>query len=235
MLRPSCLIALGFMIPASVAVISCTGSPGDAFDTAQWSDEAQVEAGVRRGMADGLVADEVLIGRTRAEVVAMLGEPPPTEYFRNWDLVYWLGPERGFISIDSEWLVVRLSPESSGRAGSDRHRLILASPADRLRSAVPPAANSGTHRANARVLTSISDSPSPEAAEPVLSENSNGRKSRDLRRLLISGTNARLDPSSTPPRHLLRVGHPQPGPGHRLPRRGETACSRSNSAGAACD
>jgi hypothetical protein len=33
--------------------------------------------------------------------------PPPSEYFREYDYVYWLGPERGFVSIDSEWLVVR--------------------------------------------------------------------------------------------------------------------------------
>ena len=41
----------------------------------------------------------------------MLGEPPHTGYFKDWDLVYWLGRERGFISIDSEWLVVRLDPK----------------------------------------------------------------------------------------------------------------------------
>lgn len=38
----------------------------------------------------------------------MLGKPPATDYFSDWDLVYWLGPERGFLSIDSEWLVVKL-------------------------------------------------------------------------------------------------------------------------------
>jgi hypothetical protein len=29
--------------------------------------------------------------------------------------VYWLGPERGLVSVDSEWLVVRLRPD--GRVG----------------------------------------------------------------------------------------------------------------------
>ena len=48
----------------------------------------------------------------------MLGEPPETEYFRDWDLVYWLGPERGFMSIDSEWLVLRL--HENGRAAECR-------------------------------------------------------------------------------------------------------------------
>ncbi len=41
----------------------------------------------------------------------MLGEPPSTGYFSDWDLVYRLGMERGFISIDSEWLVTRLGPD----------------------------------------------------------------------------------------------------------------------------
>lgn len=39
------------------------------------------------------------------------GSRPGSGYYREWDLVYWLGPERGFYSIDSEWLVVRLGPE----------------------------------------------------------------------------------------------------------------------------
>jgi hypothetical protein len=40
--------------------------------------------------------------------VALLGEPPKTEYFKEFDLVYYLGPERGFMGIDSEWLVLKL-------------------------------------------------------------------------------------------------------------------------------
>jgi len=51
-------------------------------------------------------------------VVDLLGEPPPTEYFKGWDLVYRLGMERGFISIDSEWLVLRLAP--GGRVAEAR-------------------------------------------------------------------------------------------------------------------
>lgn len=63
----------------------------------------------RHRMADGLVKSEVLLGKTRTEIEAMLGPPPTTDYFKSFDLVYWLGPERGYIRIDSEWLVVRLS------------------------------------------------------------------------------------------------------------------------------
>ena len=62
----------------------------------------------RHRMADWLVRSNRLLGQRRADVVALLGEPPPTEYFKEWDMVYLLGAERGFISIDSEWLVLRL-------------------------------------------------------------------------------------------------------------------------------
>lgn len=85
--------------------------PGNAFDPIAWQDEIQVKAGLRLGMADRLIARGTFQGKTRAEVVQLLGEPPPTDYFHNWDLVYWLGPERGFMSIDSEWLVFRFAAD----------------------------------------------------------------------------------------------------------------------------
>ncbi|MFZ1830365.1 MAG: hypothetical protein WAW42_16730 [Candidatus Competibacteraceae bacterium] len=46
----------------------------------------------------------------------MLGEPLEHGYFRDYDLVYRLGMERGFMSIDSEWLAVIL--DESGRVAS---------------------------------------------------------------------------------------------------------------------
>lgn len=92
--------------------------PGRAFDSVMWQNQAQVYQGVRLEMADRLIARGTLVGRTRAEVVALLGEPPPTGYFAEWDLVYWLGPERGLISIDSEWLVLRLGAD--GRVVENR-------------------------------------------------------------------------------------------------------------------
>ena len=47
----------------------------------------------------------------RAEIESLLGPADETSYFRRWDFVYWLGPERGFIRIDSEWLVLRFDAE----------------------------------------------------------------------------------------------------------------------------
>ncbi len=63
----------------------------------------------RLRMADGLIESGVLMGKTRAQIDAMLGPQTDTPYFRpRYDFVYWLGAERGYMSIDSEWLVLRI-------------------------------------------------------------------------------------------------------------------------------
>ena len=60
-------------------------------------------------MADGLVATGALLGRGAKEVASQLGPPTDTDKFKNDDLVYWLGAERGFLGVDSEWLVIRFA------------------------------------------------------------------------------------------------------------------------------
>lgn len=76
----------------------------------EWMDTslAYSRLAVRGCMVDDLLERYELRGMTRAEVVALIGEPPKSDYFRSYDLVYWLGPERGLIGIDSEWLVMKL-------------------------------------------------------------------------------------------------------------------------------
>jgi hypothetical protein len=63
----------------------------------------------RLRMADDLLESGKLTGATRQEVESLLGPPDKTEYFRDWTMVYWLGPERGAFRIDSEWLGIRLN------------------------------------------------------------------------------------------------------------------------------
>lgn len=62
----------------------------------------------RLTMADDLIETKKLDGLSRNQVVELLGEPSmeniqwsKDDYF---GLVYHLGPERGFMSVDSEWL-----------------------------------------------------------------------------------------------------------------------------------
>ena len=76
------------------------------FDRTIW---LQGESGAdypRLRMADGLLRSEVLLGKSEAEIESMLGPPTTTDKFRDSGLVYWLGPIRGFIRIDSEWLTL---------------------------------------------------------------------------------------------------------------------------------
>lgn len=76
-----------------------------------WQAEGGERLHLRHRMADWMVLSRTWIGRTRAEVVARLGEPPPTGYFTEWSLVYRLGFERGFFPLDSEWLVLAVGPD----------------------------------------------------------------------------------------------------------------------------
>ena len=62
-------------------------------------------------MVGDLLNRHQLQGMPREEIIEFLGDPENTPYFKAWELVYWLGPERGFLSIDSEWLVIRLDTQ----------------------------------------------------------------------------------------------------------------------------
>jgi hypothetical protein len=79
------------------------------FDAPAWRDSTRAysAAAVRGCMVDDLLRQDLLVGRSRAEVVGLLGEPRPTSYAWDYDLVYWLGPEGGLAGVDSEWLVLR--------------------------------------------------------------------------------------------------------------------------------
>jgi hypothetical protein len=58
-------------------------------------------------MVDDLLDEYDLIEMTKDEVVSLLGKPSDTEFFKEAkNIVYYLGNERGIISIDSEWLVI---------------------------------------------------------------------------------------------------------------------------------
>jgi hypothetical protein len=67
----------------------------------------------RQRVADRLVSTHRLVGMSRPEVIRLLGEPTDTDKFRDHSLVYVLGPERGFISIDHEWLLVDMGASNS--------------------------------------------------------------------------------------------------------------------------
>lgn len=84
------------------------------FDAAAWkAAEAHWNDSLHRRarMADGLLSSGRLIGMRRDDLIALLGEPDHSGYFSDWDIAYNLGAERSFMSIDSEWLVIRFGKD----------------------------------------------------------------------------------------------------------------------------
>jgi len=80
------------------------------FDSQTWKNtpaESSFDS-VRLRMVDSLLDLGILNGKSRSEIIELLGEPDDSRSFSDYDLVWYLGPERGFLSIDSEWLWVDL-------------------------------------------------------------------------------------------------------------------------------
>ncbi|HYC93645.1 MAG TPA: hypothetical protein VEO54_30855 [Thermoanaerobaculia bacterium] len=90
-----------------------TGSFVRRFDAAAWkSSRHYVEGDITpRQKMLGAVVRDVLPGRTKAEIVALLG-PPVDDRSWNCDLTYVTGPERtSLFAIDSEWLLIDLDEQ----------------------------------------------------------------------------------------------------------------------------
>jgi hypothetical protein len=103
--------AIGTLVVSSIGSDSMARCEGHRkFERSVWLDSAATygKLQLRGCMVDDLRRRHSFRGRTRAEVVALLGEPRPTGYFDEYDLVYWLGPERSAVAMDSEWLAIRL-------------------------------------------------------------------------------------------------------------------------------
>ncbi|MFZ4682023.1 MAG: hypothetical protein ACOYMS_05950 [Terrimicrobiaceae bacterium] len=66
---------------------------------------------IRLRMVDDLLSKYKFKGMSRKQIDDLLGPSAPTDKYSDWDLVYWLGPERGRIRIDSEWLVFRFDDD----------------------------------------------------------------------------------------------------------------------------
>jgi hypothetical protein len=59
-------------------------------------------------MVDDILDSRILIGKSKDEIARTLGrDDKESGYFREWNSIYRLGPERGFIRMDSEWLVIK--------------------------------------------------------------------------------------------------------------------------------
>ena len=82
--------------------------PGRPFDSAVWQSITDPNDITRRDMADRLIARRSLIGKSKDNIIEMFG---PAFSGQESRLTYLLGPQRGFIGIDSEWLVLILGAD----------------------------------------------------------------------------------------------------------------------------
>lgn len=78
------------------------------FDSSKWKASTGRDA-VRVQMVDDLLQRYELVGMTHEQIHQLLGPPRNTPYFREFDYVYLLGPERSFVGIDSEWLCINFA------------------------------------------------------------------------------------------------------------------------------
>lgn len=91
------------------------------FDALEWRDPARAHSGERETMVRDLLRSGALLGVTREEAIAMLGEPGPgrSAELGEWDLAYWVAPEpAAILGAESRWLVLRFDAE--GRASEVR-------------------------------------------------------------------------------------------------------------------
>jgi outer membrane protein assembly factor BamE (lipoprotein component of BamABCDE complex) len=59
-------------------------------------------------MLDDFLARYPLKGRTRSDVVKLLGEPTPTDKWEGAEMIYVLGNDGTYMPIDNEWLLIDL-------------------------------------------------------------------------------------------------------------------------------
>lgn len=85
------------------------------FDKVHWANQKEIynEPFIRLQMSGDVTRNVLQIGQSKEQVIELLGQPEDTKYFKDFDLVYWLGQEKGFVSIDSSWLVIKFDGTGS--------------------------------------------------------------------------------------------------------------------------
>lgn len=80
------------------------------FDQERWRN-ADLETRERAHMVASLLEEHPLKGMARAEVIALLGPPTPTDKWEGTEMIYVLGPDGSLMAIDHEWLLIELDQE----------------------------------------------------------------------------------------------------------------------------
>jgi len=77
-----------------------------SFDSAKWKASLETGDTIKQRMISNLLSKHELVGMRAEQIDQLLGHPPKTSYFKDYDYIYWLGPEQG-MGVDSEWLGIK--------------------------------------------------------------------------------------------------------------------------------
>ena len=83
-----------------------------SFNSTTWKNTPSIHSldSMRLRMVEDLLKTHSILGKSKEEMVALIGEPDQTEYFKTRDMVYMLGQETdSYFAIDSQWLVLDLN------------------------------------------------------------------------------------------------------------------------------
>lgn len=104
------IILAGCLITIAILFYFFSAQNKYDFNSELWKKVGDVNSSggsVRLKMVDGLLKNYSLVGMKKEQLNSLLGVPEKTNYFKEYDYVYYLGPERSYFSVDSEWLGIK--------------------------------------------------------------------------------------------------------------------------------
>lgn len=108
-------IIISSLVAIAIAVLIFFLKPADQikFNYEKWNDRSLVysEPYIRSQMVKDVLNNILEDGLTTDMVIKKLGPQSESDYFSDYQLRYWLGPENGLVSIDSSWLVIKIKNE----------------------------------------------------------------------------------------------------------------------------
>ena len=96
--------AIVVLLVAAILIGMLVGEIRSGFTTKKWMDNPEE----RTRIVDDMLEKHPLIGLSRENVEGLLGDGSDAD-----TVYYYLGPERGLISIDSEWLVIEYKNDTA--------------------------------------------------------------------------------------------------------------------------
>ena len=83
-----------------------------SFNSTTWKNTPSIHSldSMRLRMVEDLLKTHSILGKSKEEMVALIGEPDQTKYFKSSEMVYMLGQETdSYFAIDAQWLVLELN------------------------------------------------------------------------------------------------------------------------------